>query len=120
RLDPTTLLVRSGQSLSDSPAKLTLDHRGKVRVRYDGSDPQRRLHANDELEVNFVAPITSVGFDAAPQQIPLIDSADIIVKLYDNNHDPVNTDQERNVSFELNSSNGSLEQKSISIKPGTF
>src|SRR6266567_1185100 len=120
KLQSTTLSVTKGQLLSDSPVQLTSDHAGTVRLHFIRSEPNVRLQAKNELEVQFAAPIDNVGFSATPPMIPLIDKAEIIVRLYDANHTPVNTDQERKVSFELNSPIGSLQDQSISIKPGNF
>jgi len=76
------------------------------------------LQCNETIDVAFEAPITSFGFSAAPPRIPLIDRSDLVVRLYDNHDNPVDADKDRQVSFEIDSSIGSLEQGTITIKSG--
>ncbi|MEK6323145.1 MAG: hypothetical protein AABN33_15845 [Acidobacteriota bacterium] len=115
-LSPSTLTIPRGQKIAT--AKLTSDQMGVVRIGYRGSSPDIGLQNVDEIEIKFVAPITTVKFSAVPSRIPLVDRADLVVRLYSSNDKVVETDEEREISIDLSAPLGSLEPKFVKILPG--
>lgn len=89
-----------------------------MRIGYRGSSPDIGLQNIEQLEVKFVAPVTTVKFSAVPSRIPLVDKADLVVRLYGSNDKVVPTDVERQISIDLSEPLGSLEPKLVKILAG--
>jgi hypothetical protein len=117
-LHPTPLTIPAGQW--NGQAYLTSTNRGSVTIEYLGSTPLTEISGDKKLSIQFVAPVTHLDLEASPPGISLVDTSDLIVKLTDDQHRPVNTDTPRQVVFAIESGQGSLRQHEVVIPAGQF
>ena len=99
---------------------LTSQEAGHITVAYQGSIPKSALEADRNLSITFSVPITKLSLKAAPPKIPLVDQAQIVVRLLNNIGTPVATDEPREVSLDIESGRGEIDPKVIKIEASAF
>jgi hypothetical protein len=82
--------------------------------------PPSDCEGEKKLNIKFMAPITRVSFKASPPRISLVDTADVILELTDEQGRPINADAPRVVTFAIDSGRGTLTQKEVRIPAGQF
>jgi hypothetical protein len=115
---PQPLVIPRGQDLGTST--LTSDKVDTVTVEYLSSTPPAELQGETKLSIPFAPPITRLELKASPPLITLAERTELIVRLLDDNNNPVATDEPRPISFAIESGRGEIEAEEITIMPGKF
>ncbi|HXG93579.1 MAG TPA: hypothetical protein VNN73_14630 [Blastocatellia bacterium] len=116
-LDDEQMIIPKGQIIGS--AKLISNQPGKITVSFRGSLPIP-LNSKDNLQIIFAPPITKLLLKAAPPIIPIVENAEVIVRLLDNNDTPITTDEPREVSFDIDFGRGLITPEKVTIKPSSF
>jgi hypothetical protein len=117
-MEPTPLTIPKGQE--SGRAKLTYTNPGPVTVEFLGSTPPAVIEGDKKLEIQFMPPITRAALEASPPAISLVETADLVVTLTDDQGRPVASDAARHVTFAIQSGRGSITRKEIDIPAGQF
>lgn len=117
-MQPTPLTIPKGQE--SGRAKLTYTNPGPVTVEFLGSTPPAVIEGDKRLEIQFMPPIARAALEASPPAISLVDTADLVVTLTDDQGRPVASDAARHVTFAIQSGRGSITRKEIDIPAGQF
>jgi hypothetical protein len=117
-LKPTPLTISAGQSSGHSA--LVSSQPGAVTVELLGSMPPAEFQGDKKLDIKFMPPITRLGLQASPPDISLVDTADLIVTLTDEQGRPIATDTPRRVALSMSSGRGRIEQLELQIAAGQF
>ncbi len=113
-LKPTKVLIPRGDDYGE--AKLVSDQVGIVNVEYLGSSTPLMKEPNPKkLQIKFGPPITLMNFETSPPSISLVDTADLIVRLVDEDDRPIATDTSRQVSFGIKTGRGEIRKDEIII-----
>jgi len=113
---PQTLLIPQGEDYAS--ATLTSQQVGEVRVEYLGSTPAYKADGDSTLKITFGSPVTQIEVKASPDSISLVDKADMIVRLLDEDGTPVVTEIDRQISFAIERGRGELETTELTIPAG--
>jgi len=116
KLDPTPVKISRGSDYGY--AKLTSDQIGMVTVEYLGATPTVQPPDARQLQINFVPPINRVEISASPPEITLVDNADLIVRLLDEQDRPIVTDTPRLISFAIEQGRGEIKDDTLQIPKG--
>jgi hypothetical protein len=117
-MQPTPLIIPKGQD--SGRAKLTYTNPGAVTVEFLGSTPPAAIEGDRKLQIQFMPPIARAALEASPPAISLVDTADLIVTLTDDQGRPVACDATRHVTFAILSGRGSITRKELDIPAGQF
>ncbi len=112
-LKPTIVPIRQGEDYGE--AKLVSDQVGIVNVEYLSSTPLVKEPNPRRLQIKFGPPITQMNFETSPPSISLVDTADLIVRLVDDEGRPIATDTSRQVSFGIKTGRGEIRKDEIII-----
>jgi len=115
---PAPLLIPKGSDIGH--ASLTFNQPGMVTVEFLGSVPSLKIEGDKKLQIPFMPPITHFALEASPPAISMVDTADLIVSLRDDQGRPVACDTVRHVAFAIESGRGELAQKEVDIAAGQF
>jgi len=113
---PQMLVIPKGEDYSQ--AILTSNQVGAVHVEFLGSIPAYNTQGDKKLQIKFGPPITQIVLNASPPSISLVDQADLIVGLLNENGTPVATDTSRQISFAIVTGRGEIEMKELEIPAG--
>jgi hypothetical protein len=114
--NPINVLIPQGDDYGE--AKLVSDQVGIVNVEYLGATPLVKPPTKKKLEIKFGPPISQLVFETSPPSISLVDTADLIVRLVDENNQPIATDTSRLVSFAIDTGRGEIRKDEIDIAKG--
>jgi hypothetical protein len=117
-MQPTPLIIPKGQD--SGRAKLTYTNPGPVTVEFLGSTPPAAIEGDKKLQIQFMPPIARAALEASPPAISLVDTADLVVTLTDDQGRPVASDAARHVTFAIQSGRGSITRKELDIPAGQF
>jgi len=117
-MQPTPLTIPKGQD--SGRAKLTYTNPGAVTVEFLGSTPPAAIEGDKKLHIQFMPPIAKAALEASPPAISLVDTADLVVTLTDEQGRPVASDAARHVTFAIQSGRGSITRKELDIPAGQF
>jgi hypothetical protein len=117
-LKPTPLTIPAGQPIGQSV--LTSSQPRAVTVEFLGSSPPAEFQGDKKLNIRFVPPITHLDLLASPPRISLLDTADLIVTLTDDERRPLTTNAPRHVAFSIISGRGAIEQRDLEVSAGQF
>ncbi|MDZ7361854.1 MAG: DUF1129 domain-containing protein [candidate division KSB1 bacterium] len=118
RLEPQSV-VTIPQGDDYAQATLTSDQIGTISVEYLGSAPiNLPPQTRRKLDFQFVPPITRLEFIASPPEITLVDNADLIVRLLDEEERPIATDTSRVISFAIKHGRGEIKDDTLEIPRG--
>jgi hypothetical protein len=117
-MQPTPLTILKGQD--SGRAKLTYTNPGAVTVEFLGSTPPAAIEGDKKLQIQFMPPIARAALEASPPAISLVDTADLVVTLTDDQGRPVACDAARHVTFAIQSGRGSITRKELDIPAGQF
>ncbi len=117
-MQPTPLTIPKGQD--SGRAKLTYTNPGAVTVEFLGSTPPAAIEGDKKLRIQFMPPIARAALEASPPAISLVDTADLVVTLTDEQGRPVASDAMRHVTFAIQSGRGSITRKELDIPAGQF
>ena len=117
-LDPSPLVIPAGESWGTTT--LTSQDVQTITVEYVQSRPATIVKGEDKLQIKFGPAISQIVLDPSPGQITLVDQCDLNIKLLDSEDQPLATDVERTVAFEIDNGRGEIGDKEIKIAPGSF
>jgi hypothetical protein len=117
-MQPAPLTIPKGQD--SGRAKLTYTNPGAVTVEFLGSTPPAAIEGDKKLQIQFMPPIARAALEASPPAISLVDTADLVVRLTDEQGRPVASDAARHVAFAIQSGRGSITRKELDIPAGQF
>ncbi len=117
-LQPQPLVIPAGES--SAPAILTSQDVQTITVEYVRSQPAALVEGEKKLQIKFGPAITQIVLDPSPAEITLVDQCDLNVKLLDSQGQALATDLPRTISFEIDQGRGEIENKEITIAPGSF
>ncbi|MGH7452299.1 MAG: hypothetical protein ACRENG_13210 [bacterium] len=112
-LKPIKVIIPKGDDYGE--AKLVSDQVGIVNVEYLGSTPNVKEPNPKKLQIKFGPPITQLVLETSPPSISLVDTADLIVRLVDEDDQPIATDTSRQVSFGIAKGKGEIRKDEIII-----
>ncbi|MDZ7292087.1 MAG: DUF1129 domain-containing protein [candidate division KSB1 bacterium] len=116
RLEPTIVKIPKGDDYGE--ATLTSNQVGLIKVQYLGATPVVQPPKEKELQIQFGPPITQIDLNISPPAISLVDNANLIVQLLDENGTPMKTDEPRTITFAIEQGRGEIQDKEISIPAG--
>jgi hypothetical protein len=117
-LKPTPLTIRAGEATGQSV--LTSTQPGAVMVEFLGSRPSAEFLGDKKLHIKFAPPITRLDLRASPPNISLLDTAELIVTLIDDEGRPLATNTPRRVAFSILSGRGQIEERDLQVPAGQF
>ena len=117
-LKPTPLTIRAGEASGQSV--LTSSQPGAVTVEFLGSRPSAEFQGDKKLQIKFAPPITRLELRASPPHISLLDTAELIVTLIDDEGRPLATNSPRHVAFSILSGRGQIEGRDLQVPAGQF
>jgi len=117
-LQPRPFAIAQGQE--SGQAALTFTSPGTVTVEFLSSTPAATLDGDKRLQIQFVPAITRLALEASPPGISLVDTADLVVTLSDDQGRPIATDTARHVTFAIASGRGEMTREELDIGPGQF
>jgi hypothetical protein len=117
-MQPVPMLIAQGQIQGHSV--LTSSHPGNVTVEFLGSAPNAQFEGEKKLNIRFTPPVTRLDLEASPPAISLVDTADVVARLCDERGLSIATDVPRQVTFTIESGQGGIRQKDVTIRPGQF
>ena len=117
-LKPTPLTIRAGEPAGQSV--LTSSQPGAVTVEFLGSRPAAEFQGDKKLHIKFAPPITRLEFRASPPHISLLDTAELIVTLIDDEGRPLATNTPRRVALSMISGRGQIEERDLQVPAGQF
>ncbi len=117
-LKPQPLIIHAGESFGT--ATLTSQDVQTVTVEYVQSRPATNIDGDKTLQIKFGPAITQIVLDPSPAEITLVDQCDLNIKLLDSEGRTLVTDLPRTVSIEIDSGKGEIENKELTIAPGSF
>jgi hypothetical protein len=115
-LTPTPLVIPAGQALGH--AALTSSTAGAVSVEYLGSAPPASFQGDTKLNINFLPPITQVRLEVSPPSFSLVDVADVLITLTDDQGRTLSPAAKRTISLALKGGHGHLTDQELTIAPG--
>jgi hypothetical protein len=118
KLTPEKVVIPRGEFSGE--ALLTNDHPGVVTVGVQSSWPGVQVNGEKNLRVSFAPPITVLALKVSPPKIFQVDRSDLIVSLNDEKNRTVITDERRDISLAVESGNGEIQPKVITIQPGQY
>ncbi len=116
KLNPMPVVIPRGSDYGE--AKLVSEQAGIVNVEFLGSSPFVKGPDPKNLQITFGPPISQLLLETSPPSISLVDTADLIVRLVDENNRPIATDTSRQVSFGIKSGRGEIRKDEITIAKG--
>ncbi len=78
------------------------------------------MKVENEEEVTFVPPVTFIECTSSPNQINFLDRSDVLVRLLDENKNPLRVQQAWPVTLEISAGGGRVTPRTIEIQPNTF
>ena len=117
-MKPAPLTIRAGEPAGQS--ELTSSAPGTVTVEFLGSNPPAAFEGDRKLSIKFVPPITQISLVPSPPQISLVDRAELIVTLTDDQHRPLATSAPRQVALSIASGKGQIERRELQVPAGHF
>jgi hypothetical protein len=99
---------------------VTFNQPGTVRIEFMSSEPLTEVDGDRSLRIPFMPPITHTALEASPPTFSLVDKADLIVTLRDDQGRPVASDAARHVTFAIEAGHGELTQTELDIGAGQF
>ena len=117
-LQPKPLAIPFGQE--SGQAALTFTSPGTVTVEFLGSTPAATLDGDKRLQIQFMPAITRLALESSPPGISLVDTADLVVTLTNDQGRPIATDTARHVTFAIASGRGEMTREELDIAPGKF
>jgi hypothetical protein len=117
-LTPQPLVIPPGEDVGS--AILTSKDVQNITVEYVSAAPPVALEGEAKMQIPFGPDITQIVLEASQPEIPLVDRADLIVKLRNSEGNPVATDVPRKVSFTITAGRGDIEAKELTIAAGGF
>ncbi|MEB2362579.1 MAG: Ig-like domain-containing protein [Bryobacterales bacterium] len=115
-INPVPLVIPQGQG--SGTATLTSRSPGEVKVEYVSSVPRAGLDGDPVLKIPFGPPITALQLSVHPQEISLVDRANLVVRLVDEHGTPLATMRPRTVSLALDRGRGTIEKSELTIPAG--
>ena len=116
RMLPKPLLIRPGED--EATATLTYDHVGSVKVQYLSASPTLEVDGQRELEIHFGPPVMGIELTANPREASLVDTADLVATLVDDQGKPIATHEPRVISFTRTTGRGEIEKQEVTIDAG--
>jgi hypothetical protein len=117
-LNPAPLTIPAGAGSGQSI--LTSNDPGTVTVEFLGSTPPADFQGDKKLRIEFMPPIAGLKLQVSPPDISLVDTADLIVTLADEQGRPIATDKPRQISLSLVSGRGRIERNDLQIATDHF
>ena len=117
-LQPAPLTIRNGEPSGRSV--LTSNQPGTVTVEFLGSRPPTEYQGDKKLNIQFAPPITRLDLRASPPNISLMDTAELIVTLTDDEGRPLATNAPRRVALALLSGRGQIGEWELPVSAGQF
>ncbi|PWT98378.1 MAG: hypothetical protein C5B51_29505 [Terriglobia bacterium] len=117
-MQPVPLTIQKGQD--SARAQLTYNRPGKVTVEFLGSTPPAEIEGDRKVQIAFMPPIARVTLEASPPAISLVDTADLVVTLADDQGRPVASDAARRVTLAIQTGRGEITRKELDIPAGQF
>jgi hypothetical protein len=114
--NPINVLIPQGDDYGE--AKLVSNQAGIVSVEYLSAAPPVKAPANRNLRIKFGPPISKLELETSPPSISLVDTADLIVRLVDENNRPIATDTSRQITFSIAKGRGEIRKDEIIIEKG--
>ena len=99
---------------------LTSSQPGTVTVEFLGSRPPTEYQGDRKLNINFAPPITRLDLLASPPNVSLLDTAELIVTLTDDEGRPLATNAPRRVAFAILSGRGQIAERELQVPAGQF
>ena len=113
KLIPVPLRIPKGQD--SAQAKLTSTEVGQVTVQYIRSKPPVNIEDGKVMAFSFGPPITKLALQPSPPRISLLESADLVVTLVNENGTAIATDEPRTVDLCITNGSGELEKDELLI-----
>jgi len=117
-LQPKPLAIPLGRE--SGQATLTFTSPGAVTVEFLGSMPAATVDGDKRLQIEFMPAITRIALESSPPGISLVDTADLVATLTDDQGRPIATDAPRHVIFAIASGRGEMTREELDIAPGQF
>lgn len=114
---PRPLVIPPGEEIGS--AVLTSSHAGEIRVEYLSATPPLDVEGDKVLNIVFEPPITRLEVLGSPPRVSLLESADVLVRLLDEEGTPTATDRPRNITLALESGRGEIETADLTIEAGS-
>src|SRR5207302_4181500 len=115
---PAPLVIHEGEE--SATAALTFNNPGTVTVEFLSSAPPAEVIGDRKLQIHFMPPIAHLALEASPPAISLVDGADLLATLVDDQGRPVATDAARHVTFAIQSGHGEILTSDVEIAAGQF
>jgi hypothetical protein len=117
-LRPNPLIIYAGEDHGE--AVLTSTKQMTVKVQFRRSHPAMKVVGSGVLNIRFGPPITKLVMTLSPPTIGLVDDADLIAQLTDDNGTAIATDHLREVSFAIERGRGKLEPSTLKIDSSKY
>lgn len=117
-LNPAPLTIPAG--LGSGQSTLISTDPGTVTVEFLGSTPPADFQGDKKLRIEFMPPIARLNLQVSPPDISLVDTAELIVTLADEQGRPIATDKPRQISLSLTSGRGRIERNEVQIATDHF
>jgi hypothetical protein len=117
-LKPKPLTIPAGEPCGGSV--LTSNQPGTVTVEFLGSKPPAEFQGDKKLHINFGPAITRLDLLASPPNISLLDTAELIVTLTDDEGRPLATNTPRPMAFSILSGRGQIAEQELQVPAGQF
>ncbi|MGH7450445.1 MAG: hypothetical protein ACRENG_03810 [bacterium] len=115
---PPPLVIQPGSDIGAST--LTSNKIQTVKVELLSTTPVADVQGQKEFNISFAPAITQLDLKASPPVITLVDKAELLVRLLDQDNNPVATDEPRLISLAIDAGRGEIESKELTIEPNKF
>lgn len=116
-LAPAAVHIPKGQY--SGSARLTSQRPGAVTIEYLGANTNARIVGEARLQVAFGPPITRLALAVSPPTISFLESADIVVRLLDEDGRQLATDEPREVFLTIEGGGAQLEPATLKFPAGS-
>jgi hypothetical protein len=117
-MNPAPLSIPAGEPNGQSV--LTSTAPGDVTVEFLGSVPPTDFDGDKNLKIHFMPPITRLALRASPPNISLVDGAELIATLTNDQGMPIAAAAPRVVAFSIDSGHAQLGAQQMQIAAGQF
>ena len=115
---PVPLQIPAG--LANGESVLTCSTPGPVTVEFLGSAPQTDFDGEKKLKIQFMPPITRLALRASPPRISLVERAELIATLTNEQGLPIAAAAPRIVAFSIESGHAQIGRQQMEIAAGQF
>jgi hypothetical protein len=117
-MNPAPLSIPAGEPNGQSV--LTSTAPGEVTVEFLGSVPPTSFDGDKNLKIHFMPPITRLALRASPPNISLVDGAELIATLTNDQGMPIAAAVPRVVAFSIDSGHAQIGAQQMQIAAGQF